>query len=284
MDFRASFTVRNGTVWRKSTDISVAVSTRKQRTDNTYERVLSIGARSRQRLHETVEDPFSLMGPDEDLARHPYFKVGRPGGCLPDCQIAAVNYSTHTPPAEIERLTSYNFACFTRFNPCTELGDLLPLAWDWHLYPESGASSNLEKQSSLQELRCDIPVWTMARDARYVLLVEALSTEKASEQAPGQDTFKIRLLASLKEPSPWVLGSTTDAYTFAAAGGRPLPEAERVVAGKRFVVFPVGNDRRDQLVTKDSPIVLTRCGVQVDSPKTRRQLSTGFSQNDALSP
>jgi hypothetical protein len=41
------------------------------------------------------------------------------------CQVVSVFYSTHTPPAEIERLTSYDFSCFTRFNPCAQIVDLL---------------------------------------------------------------------------------------------------------------------------------------------------------------
>jgi hypothetical protein len=44
------------------------------------------------------------MGPDEDLARHPYYKVGRPGGCKPNCQMASVNYSTHTTRGTLKNI------------------------------------------------------------------------------------------------------------------------------------------------------------------------------------
>ena len=97
-----------------------------------------------------------------------------------NCQIEVVYYSTHTPPAEIERLTSYDFSCFTRFNPCARIVDLLPAAKEWHLYDNEYESSPTRvpkaRPLSGQALR-NIPVWAMARDARYVLAVEALSAK-----------------------------------------------------------------------------------------------------------
>jgi hypothetical protein len=72
-----------------------------------------------------------------------------------------------------------------------------------------------------------------------------------------------------------------DAYGY---GYIPPEEAEHLVPGRRFIVFPMGNDRRDQLITKDSPIMLERCGVQDDTPEIRHELEMGFAQNDALRP
>ena len=104
------------------------------------------------------------------------------------CQTVSVFYSTHTPPAEIERLTSYDFSCFTRFNPCARIVDLLPAAEEWHLYDSKYESSPTvpvppprpESSPYVPEPLppcSNIPVWAQARDARYVLSVEALSTE-----------------------------------------------------------------------------------------------------------
>jgi hypothetical protein len=44
--FSASFTVRNGTIWRKGTGIGVLVSSRKKRSDDTYDRSLFVSAQS----------------------------------------------------------------------------------------------------------------------------------------------------------------------------------------------------------------------------------------------
>ena len=281
--FTASFTVHNGTIWRESTGIGVSVPRRKMKRVTTVDSVLvfddfdlrlSMSAASYQRLHRTMTD-WSFMGPEDELAQHPYYKVGRPGGCMINCQIGDVYYSTHTPPAEIERLTSYDFSCFTRFHPCTQLEDLLPAAKDWHLYKEGEL-----RQSYLPEKPCEVPVWALARDARYVLAVETLSTKVVREAEHDSEVAKVRVLSSLKEPAPWLPGAIVSAYPYIYS-----PQAaEHLVPGRRYIVFPVGNDRRDQRVTKDSPLRFERCSVQEDNPGTRRELEKGFAQNDALNP
>lgn len=272
--FRASFTVHNGTIWRESTGISVSVPRRRMRREDDFDPTLSVGAESYQRLHRTLENPFVFMGGAEGLAHHPYYKVGRPDGCMINCRIGVVYYSTHTPPAEIERLTSYDFSCFTRFRPCAELEDLLPAAKEWHLYKEDEL-----KQRPLPEKACDIPPWALARDARYVLALEALSTKVVKEGGYDREIAKVRVLSSIKELAPWLPGSIVSAYPNISP-----QQAEHLVPGRRYIVFPVGDDHRDQLVTKDSPLRFEPCGVRDDTPEIRGELEKGFAQNDALRP
>jgi hypothetical protein len=283
---RASFTVHDGTIWRESTAMGVSVPRRRIRTGNydDFDLSLSIGAISYQRLHRTLENPFVYMGGAEGLANHPYYKVGRPGGCKINCQIGVVYYSTHTPPAEIVRLTSYDFSCFTRFHPCAEIEDLLPAAKEWHLYKEDEL-----KQSPLPAKLCDIPVWAIARDARYVLAVEALSMKitKVHEKYGDylREVAKVRVVSSLKEPAPWLPGAIVSAdHAFWANDPSPSSQAEHLVPGKRYVVFAIGNDDRIRLVTKNSPLSFEPCGVQEDTPEIRRDLEKGFAQNDTLRP
>lgn len=282
--FNASFTVHNGTIWRESTAIGVSVPRRRMQRDIGVDKSLSIGAESYQRLHRTLENWTPFMGSEDELAQHPYYKVGRPSGCEVNCEIGAVYYSTHTPPAEIERLTSYDFSCFTRFKPCAELEDLLPAAKEWHLYKEDEL-----KQSSLPEKPCDIPVWAMARDARYVLAVEALSTKIVKDHEDYGEYYrevaKLRVVSSLKEPAPWLPGATVDAHLlYWLNSSSTFSEDEHLVPGRRYIVFAIGNDQRDQLVTKNSPMSYERCGVQEDTPEVRHELERGFAQNDTLRP
>ncbi len=264
--FTASFTVHDGTIWREGTSMGVSVPRRRMRRDNDFDESISMGAVSLQRLHRTIENWEPFMGSEDELAQHPYYKVGRPGGCMINCEVGVVYYSTHTPQAEIQRLTSYDFSCFTRFNPCSELEDLLPAAKEWHLYKEDEL-----KQAYLPEKPCDVPVWALARDARYVLAVEALLAKTVKENGFDREATTVRIISSMKEPAPWLPGSIVSAY-------------EHLVPGGRYIVFPVGNDRRDQLVTKDSPLRFERCGVQEDTPETRLELEEGFAQNDTLNP
>ncbi len=283
--FKASFTVRNGTIWRESTGIAVVASSRKEQKEDVFDRTLSVFAQSRQRLHPTIEDPFSFMGPDEQLAQHPFYRVGRPSGCMINCEIASINFSTRTPPAEIERLTSFNLSCFTRFNPCAELGDVLPAAKDWHLYDEEPSDPNPPTPNPLPKVSCGIPVWALARDARYVLVVEALATKTVRDHGFEEEMTEVRVVDSLKGRSPWLPGAIVAAYPFPGADyDSPTQKAEHLVPGRRFIMFPIGDDRRDQRVTKDSPITLDRCGLQEDNPEMRREIEKGFAQNDPLNP
>lgn len=217
------------------------------------------------------------------------------------CQIISVYYSTHTPPTEIERLTSYNFSCFTRFDPCAHIEDLLPGAKEWHLYDNADESSPtapippslpfVAKPSPLPPSCSSIPVWAQARDARYVLAVEALSTKivKGHEKYGGdyhREVTQVRVVSSLKEPAPWLPGAivTADLLYWLDHQLSLWSEDEHLVPGRRYIVFPIGNDRRDRLVTKDSPLSFDRCGVQEDTPEIRRELEKGFAQNDTLRP
>jgi hypothetical protein len=308
--FHASFTVHDGAIWRESTAMGVSVPRRRIRritNANTilnfddFDWTLSVGAGSRERLQQTQGEFERFMSVFEDeLAKHPYYKVGRPGGCEVACQIVSVFYSTRTPPAEIERLTSYNFSCFTRFNPCMHIEDLLPAAREWHLYDseyESGPTVPVPKPLPFPGLPAptpppcsNIPVWAMARDARYVLDVEALSTEivKVHEDYGEylREVTKVRVVDSLKEPAPWLPEAIVSANHLYLAEGVDvlLNEAEHMVPGRRYIVFVIGNDDRVQLVTKDSPVTFERCGIQEDTPEIRRELEKGFTQNDALRP
>ena len=298
----ASFTVYDGTIWRTGTGIGVSVPTRRIRKQNEFEWTLFLSAGSYQRLHATLKDwGLYMHGPTPELGKHPYYKVGRPSGCIVLCQEGVVYYSTHTPPAEIERLTSYNFSCFTSFRPCAHIEDLLPESKEWHLYSKYESSPTVSIPATQHEsgpfvpstssaLQCNVPVWALARDTRYVLSIEVLSTaiEKHRDefnQNDDRELAKVRVLSSLKEPAPWLPGAIANAYPFRGdAFDSPRWEAEHLVPGRRFIVFPIGNDRRDQRVTKDSPITLEWCGVQNDTPEVRRELEKGFAQNDALNP
>jgi hypothetical protein len=295
---RASFTVHDGTIWRESTAMGVGVPRRRMRTGDyhDFDWTLSVGAISRQRLQQTRGDFGVFISVFEDeLAKHPYYKVGRPGGCKILCQIVSVYYSTRTPPAEIERLTSYDFSCFTRFHPCARIVDLLPAAEEWHLYDseyESGPTVLVPKERPLSEYSMpkpapcsNIPVWAQARDARHVLVVEALSTKIVKNQENDREyrkVTKVRFINSLKEPAPWLPGAIVNADNrewfekdWLSSQYQPL------VSGRRYIVFASGEP---ELVSKESPISFERCGVQEDTPEIRRELEKGFAQNDTLKP
>jgi hypothetical protein len=49
-------------------------------------------------------------------------------------------------------LTSFDFSCFTRFKPCTDVEQFYPFAKEWHGHKDLGDS-------------CRAPIWALARDA-----------------------------------------------------------------------------------------------------------------------
>jgi hypothetical protein len=208
-----------------------------------------------------------------------------------------VTYSTRTPPTEIERLTSFNLSCLTRFSSCIELEQLLPAAKDWHLYHEEEKAAIQQTDSPPKP--CDIPLWAIARDTHHALIVEGISMRVVKE--PGfsyvkaKNTFEngsdfdkeealVKILTFLKGIPPWTKESVVLAHPYGGTVYYPatFEAAEHLFPGKRYILFPIGDDLRDQVLTKESPIVPFRCGVQEDTSEVRRELEKGFAQNDNL--
>lgn len=219
----ASFTVQDGTIWRETAGITVTASPRLFSSDDVFPLTLIVQTKSRQRLRSSNDD-WWIMGSDEQLAEHPYYKAGRPGGCKVNCEEAVVTYSTRTPSSEIDRLTSFNFSCLTRFSSCMELEQLLPAAKDWHLYHEFDFAT-LWKTARAKP--CDIPLWVIARDTRHALIVEGIL--KGNVKVPGfsvagpasgisigpdldKEENRVKVLTPLKGAPPWSRGSVVLAY------------------------------------------------------------------------
>jgi hypothetical protein len=74
--------------------------------------------------------------------------------------------------------------------------------------PRPEFNPSVSKQSPLPEKPCDIAVWAMTRDARYVLAVEALSTKIVKVHEDYGDYHRemanVRVVSSLKEPASWL--------------------------------------------------------------------------------
>lgn len=294
----ASFTVHDGSIWRESFAIDVATQkVGRWYGHDDYPLTLMINTKSRQRLRPS-DDDWWIMGDEGQLAGHPYYKEGRPGGCEINCEEAVVTYSTHTPPAEIERLSSINFDCLTRFNPCSELEQLLPAAREWHLYKEKEIDWQKVKKDEAKP--CAIPLWALARDTRYALVVKAVSATVRKEpgtilsQATGRyeegpdfkvEEAQVQIQEVLKGTPAWPLSSLVSAHPFAGTMddlGPHQEAAQHMRPGRSYLVFPIGDDRKDQALNRKSPISLDRCGLWDDTPENRRALEQGFSLNDTL--
>jgi hypothetical protein len=286
----ASFTVHNGTIWRTSSTVYVDVSPGPWRylVSNRFEAGdygLIIRAHSRERLHRS-KDIGWLLGSDDQLAEHPMYKAGRPSGCT-NCLAAEVTYSTHTPQDEIIRLTTYDFSCLTRWHPCERLEELLPAESPWHLYEAFlGPTYHPTLIPPPAPRECDIPLWALGRDFDTVVAVEVLKIGKSKQILDSLQTVREQDLVHVRESlkgDPDFVGMTIEAQPSDGEEQSlfvdfPRELSEHMTTGRRYLLLFDNH-------AKEPPsryLPLERCGVQPDTPETRRKLQAGFAMNDEL--
>jgi hypothetical protein len=61
--------------------------------------------------------------------RHPSYRVGWPSGCEV-CIMIYVDFTSAASPADVERVSKFDFSCVTRWaHPCRLKVDIMPAAW-----------------------------------------------------------------------------------------------------------------------------------------------------------
>jgi hypothetical protein len=197
-----------------------------------------------------------------------------------------VAYSTHAPPDEIERITRFDFSCFTRLHSCERIEELLPAAKPWHLYglpEEDGLTRALPPPQAPHP--CTLPVWTLGRDTKDALVVESLdepsirSVDDSEESPDGlavwSETVTVRIQERLWGSNSWPLGTVLRAQSDAGPSVRFLTELPVVLTkGKRFIVFPLEQD------TVGRTLSMLHCGILEDLPENRRELARGAAMKD----
>jgi hypothetical protein len=263
-----AFIVQDSTIWRTITWVNIAVPPKLLDKEN-YGYVLLVGAKSQQALRRS-EGGGSVWGGDDVPAEHPYYKAGRPGGCE-GCAAAEITYSTHTPQAEIERLTSFDFSCLTRLISCKMPEDLMPAAREEHLYGDQDPIYHEPPVPTSSSSTCKNLLWAVTRDAGTVLVADVLTVKQEKGYNGMYQLASVKIDSYLKGGAYGPLGSV-----------RTI-KAEEMVPGKQYIVFPeeFTYGKRDPY-GDDSLIVPGTCGVQQDTPENRRELEKGFAQNDNL--
>jgi hypothetical protein len=290
--FFAGFIVQDGTIWRTYLHLNVEVPPRTWSRDDDWGYELIVAAQSRSSLNRDSSPRGShwILGGDDQLATHPYYKAGRPGGCE-ICMSTEVTYSSATPQSEIRSLTAFDLSCLTRWRPCQRVEEILPAARPWHLYQLDG---DPPEPSPALPKPCDIPVWALGRDAASILAVNVLSMSEVKNQYDGSlyEKAEVRLTEILKGKTPWNAGTILVAYPY--SGERinpPLNPPEVLVPGRRYlalVLYSFNPNRWDNDPTPPGTIdgvpgiSLERCGVVDDTPQNRLELQRGISQNDQL--
>jgi hypothetical protein len=266
---RVAFIVQDGTIWR--TDISMLVNVPPQGRNDASGYGLGVVSKSQQALRQS-EGGGWVLGNDDELAQHPYYKASRPGGCE-FCMVAEVTYSTHTPQAEIKRLTDFDLSCITRFRPCLQPRDLLPAAREWHLYDFLDPGYQDPVYTPLPDT-CDIPLWAVARDADAAISVDVLSATQVHEHNTEQRIAKVSVREYLKGEEVLSKDKVLSIYPFASDSLIPGQHYLVLLTGEHYGTLPP--------FPKEWDLRLGRCDTQPDTPQVRAELENGFAQNDTL--
>lgn len=268
--------MQDGAILREFAGIAIDVPRWQDPKRPEYELTLAVSTRSRPSLRGSKRNPW-VLGTDSQLAEHPYYKAGRPDGCEINCEEAVVTYSTRTPPPEIERLSSFNFSCLTRYFACQTLEEILPAAKRWHLYNE-GDLLPAPGVGEIGERSCGIPLWAMARDQQNILLGEF--DGEVTPRGEGQLLATVQFLDALKGQIPFSKDARPAAIIPLVVSGASAPP----VSGKRYILFPQEDFRGEtESVGKDVPAVeIPACGMWEDTPANRLEIAKGIAMNDDL--
>jgi hypothetical protein len=69
---------------------------------------------------------------DPQLALHPDYAIGRPGGCE-ICVEGWVKFTAKASSGDIKRLMGFDLSCLTRWHSCLTQSDIMPAAWAQYL-------------------------------------------------------------------------------------------------------------------------------------------------------
>ncbi len=286
-EVHVDFIVQDGKIVRTSTYFEVQVPPFTLRPDVDYGFALGVDAKTRSVLqgsgHSKTQDDW-VPGGDEQLADHPDYKVGRPGGCL-GCLFGDITYTPFLAPSEIERLTSFDLACMTRFRSCRTLEDILPAAEPWHLYHEDDIVPGPHTPPPSSHA-CTTTPRALARDAQTALEVEATTTSTKLHPArppyipaDSYETSTVRVLRVLKGSPVQHSGDNVTVRPFTAISNDYYPHlSEHLLPHHRYIIL-----FDDDNFNKQEDVIATPwCGVLEDTAPVLTAINEGLSQVDTL--
>jgi hypothetical protein len=215
----------------------------------------------------------------EQLARHPFYVVDRPGGCT--CLMARVFFAVDTPDPQMERLTTFNLDCITRFRACRYLEDIYPAAEEWHLYDGTLGGrplppNKIHTENAQVPLACDVPLFARGREALRIIAVTALSESQERHDGQMYEKASVRVIASLKGPPNYKPGQVVAVTSNSMSAYSPAEIETPLTPGKQFLLLARSPEDKSQ------PLDLWRCLALSDTPEARKQLEAGAAENDII--
>lgn len=178
----ARLTVRNGVVWGKSYTLDVEVPP--ENLFNEYGYTLIGTASSRSRF-------FPSSWPQLQL--HPEYEIGKPGGCY-GCSMVYANFTAYATPPDVRRLTQFDLSCLTRWQPCREQADIMPVAWSQYLREQKSREAYWEHPPGCSAQRLKF----LGRDADDVAIVQILSNRM--ETGHYSDPYQVSTVQLVERP------------------------------------------------------------------------------------
>ncbi len=225
---RASIAIIDGVVWEK--DFTVFLEVPEQEgpfapfRGNHYTLIASLGTQSNFYPHISPR-----------LLLHTNYEIGQPGGCSV-CVEGWVKFTPFAAPDDVRRLMQVNLSCLTRWRPCRDQSDLIPVAWSEYLVDSDADRSD--------ELRNELPkcgpavVGLFARDSQNAVIAAAIATRVAAENGESFQSTAFRLVQRLKRADFWHVGGVREARVYdgqvALASTDKMTE---VTPGKQFILL-----------------------------------------------
>ncbi|HEY2460953.1 MAG TPA: hypothetical protein VGI16_09100 [Candidatus Acidoferrum sp.] len=125
----ANIDMRDGTVWSKGFSLRIETYGHPIYWSGNCQLEFGLFADART-VPEFPCDPCDLFYPQ--LAIHPTYRIGRPGGCT-ICVKGWTEFTPYADPADVKRLMQLNLSCLTQWRPCTTQAEIMPAAWSQYL-------------------------------------------------------------------------------------------------------------------------------------------------------
>lgn len=194
--------MRDGVVWRKGIDVWV----------ETYGHPVdwSGGFRLEFALLASAYSVSSLGGeagymPDAQLDLHPYYLIGRPGGCT-ICVKGWALFTPYAAPADIRRLSELNLSCLTGWGRCLTQSDIMPNAWAQYLAERSYVNGDKTGRAC-----SPYSLEIFGRDSEGIAEVEILKyRDTVDDQGYHTGLARVRLLERLKDVKDWNVGENRE--------------------------------------------------------------------------
>ncbi|MBZ5526723.1 MAG: hypothetical protein LAN71_02315 [Acidobacteriia bacterium] len=222
----ASIGMRDGIVWSKGFFVMVETYSHDSALSGGWEieYALMADASSVSRLGHQ-----SFYSADPQLILHPYYEIGRPGGCT-ICIAGWAHFTPYADPADVHRLMQFDLSCLTRWrHPCLTQGDIMPAAWTQYL----AESARPDKPSSQPGCSSSV-LESLGRDAFNIITAEILRYRESVDGRGYHDsTASIRVLERLRGAADWKPGEIRkiSIHSDLTAEDRALR------AGSRLVLF-----------------------------------------------